>query len=80
MAATHSIDHPAFQEGCYLCKLRSVSIAPAAMPTRRDVRYTPTTELENGWKKDIPAYKELVKEGYQPNTVDGAAKLAEGIV
>lgn len=79
MSATHSLDHPGFVEGCWLCRMRSISIAPAALPTRRDVRYTSTDNLEKAWKKDIPAYKALVKEGYQPDTVDGASKIAETI-
>lgn len=75
MTATHSIEHTHFHENCYLCKLRSVSITPAATPTRRDVRYKATDDLEKGWQKDLPAYKTLVKDGLQPDTVDGAHEL-----
>lgn len=76
MAATHSLDHPTYVENCWLCKMRSVSVAPAAMPTRQDVRYSSTDQLERNWKKDIPAYKELVKQGIQPEQVDGCHDLA----
>ena len=75
MTATHSYDHRQPVEGCYLCKLRSVSISPAAMPTRQDVRYSATDELEKGWQKDIPAFKRLEKDGLNPGRVDGAAEL-----
>lgn len=75
MAADHYIRHPDPVEGCWLCKMRSVSISPHAMPTRRDVKFSPTDQLEKNWHKDIPAYKRLVKDGLQPNSVDGAAEL-----
>ena len=75
MTATHSQDHRQPVEGCYLCKLRSVSISPAAMPTRQDVRYSATDNLEKGWQKDIPAYKRLVADGLQPARVDGCAEI-----
>lgn len=74
MPATHSQDHRTHVPGCYLCKLRSVSISPAAMPTRQDVRFQATDDLEKGWQKDIPAYKRLVKDGLQPQQVDGCAE------
>ena len=54
----------------------SVQLAPAAMPTRQDVRYSSTDQLEKNWQRDIPAYKELVKQGIQPEQVDGCADLA----
>ena len=73
MPADHQYRHRAFHEGCYLCKLRSVSIAPAALPTRQDVRYTSTDQLEKGWQRDIPAYRRLVADGIQPPQVDGCA-------
>lgn len=75
MAATHSVDHPYPVEGCWLCKMRSVSVSPAAMPTRRDIRYSSTVQTEKNWNKDIPAYRRLVKEGIQPEGVDGCAEL-----
>lgn len=71
----HAQTHPYEVEGCYNCRLLSVSIAPAAMPTRRDVRYSQTTELEKNWNNDIPAYRRLVKDGIQPAHVDGAADM-----
>lgn len=58
---------------------RSVSISPAATPTRSGVRYAQTTQLEKNWNKDIPAYKRLVKGGVQPDTVDGASKLEQAV-
>lgn len=55
---------------------RSVQLSPALMPTRQDNRYVSTDQLEKNWQKDIPAYKELVKQGIQPEQVDGCADLA----
>ena len=75
MPATHSQDHRTYVEGCWLCKMRSVSVAPAALPTRQDVRYSSTDQLEKNWQKDIPAYKRLVADGLQPEQVDGCADL-----
>lgn len=75
MTATHRFDHPSFVEGCYLCRLRSVSISPAALPTRQDARFSSTDQLEKNWNKDIPAYKRLVADGLQPESVDGCADL-----
>ena len=71
----HAKRHPYFVDGCINCKLLSVSISPHALPTRRDVRFTATDQLEKGWQKDIPAYKRLVKDGIQPQQVDGCAAL-----
>jgi hypothetical protein len=75
MSLIHRQTHPEYVPGCINCKLLTVSISPAAMPTRRDVRYTATDQLEKGWHKDIPAYKRLVKEGLNPERVDGAAEV-----
>lgn len=75
----HRLTHETYVEGCLNCKLLTVSISADALPTRASGRYREIKKTEAGWHKDIPAYRELVKEGYQPDTVDGAAKLAEGI-
>ena len=56
---------------------RSVTIHPAAMPNRHNVRYTSERDMEKRWKKDLPAYKELADQGYQPPSVDGAAELRD---
>lgn len=79
MRGIHANTHPAFVPGCLLCKLLTVSVAPAATPTRNDARYAQTVELENQWNKDIPAYKRLVDNGLQPDTVDGAHELEQKV-
>lgn len=54
----------------------SVTIAPSAMPSRTGgLRAQQTNALAKQWDKDIPAYKRLVADGMQPNSVDGAADL-----
>lgn len=57
----------------------SISIAPAAMPTRSGPRYSDTTNLEKRWEADLPAYQRLVKGGVQPDSVDGAAELEKQV-
>lgn len=53
---------------------KSLQISPSVYPTRQDARYKPTDDLEKGWAKDIPSYKRLVKDGLQPQQVDGCAE------
>lgn len=57
-------------------KLRSISFAPSAMPSR-----APGAVLDGGresrWEKDIPAYRRLRKDGLQPKKVDGCAAVEQ---
>ena len=50
----------------------SPAIAADALPNKKHgVRAIDATE--RGWDKDMPAYKRLREQGYQPRHVDGAA-------
>lgn len=75
----HARTHPFFVEGCLNCKLLSVSISPAATPTRADNRYRATDDLEKQWNRDLPAYKRMVDAGIQPDTVDGAYEMEKSV-
>lgn len=35
-------------------------------------------DREERWQKDMPAYKRLRQQGYQPKTIDGAARIEAG--
>jgi len=41
-----------------------------------NTRPSATTLMERRWQKDMPAYKALRDQGYQPPSVDGCDKLA----
>lgn len=57
-------------------KLRSVSVAGSAMPTRRGV-VNQIQATEDRWAKDFPAYRRLRKEGLNPRSSTGAAELEQ---
>jgi len=76
MPADHSIRHRSYVDGCYLCKLRSVAVSSAATPSRSSaMQVQSTNDLAKRWDKDIPAYRRLVKDGLQPEGVDGCAEI-----
>lgn len=55
----------------------SVGIAPTATPTRSGgTRAQEIIDTEKRWDRDHAAYKTLVKQGIQPETLDGTADLA----
>lgn len=54
----------------------SISVAPSATPSRKggaDAARINAKEKE--WARDMPAYKNLRKNGVQPKSIDGAARL-----
>lgn len=60
---------------CFKAHLRGIQVAPSATPSR-NVQVVRMTEREKQWEKDMPAYRSLRDQGYQPKTIDGAADLA----
>jgi len=60
-------------EGCFGCKVASISFAPSTMPTRSDAGYT--EKATKKMHKDVAAYRRLRKNGLQPKTVEGSASL-----
>jgi len=57
-----------------LDRLRSVRITAQATPSRNP-RAVETENLQRRWDKDIPAYRRLVKDGLNPRSTDGSARL-----
>jgi|TARA_R110000868_G_scaffold274748_1_gene534391 hypothetical protein len=71
----HTETHPHLNvEGCFGCRIASVSIG-ANSTTTRGAQVSQTNTVERGWQKDMPAYKRLRKEGLQPKRIDGAAEV-----
>ncbi len=66
------LDHP----DCFGCRIASVRVSAAAMPTRHEA----TNNLTAAWDKQIrddEAYKTLRKQGYQPERTNGCHELAQ---
>lgn len=63
-------------EGCFGCRVASVSVAPSATPSRnRGAEAKATNEREQRWAKDHAAYKRMWNQGLSPKVLDGAADL-----
>lgn len=65
--------------GCCLDQLshyQSIGISAAALPTRKKPVIAKLRSDEN-FAKDGPAYKRLVKQGYQPDHIDGCAEIEQ---
>jgi hypothetical protein len=58
----------------YRDHILSISVSSAAMPTRRP-EANATNAKEARWHQDMPAYKRLRKNGVQPKSIDGAARI-----
>lgn len=65
----HPCDCPTYRE-----HLLSIGFAASAMPTRR-AEASKVNAKEKRWEADMPAYRRLRKDGLQPQTIDGAARL-----
>lgn len=52
----------------------TVGIGTGTMPTRHPGSAA-IEAREKRWDKDMPAYKRLRQQGYQPKTIDGAAHI-----
>lgn len=71
----HQETHPNLDvEGCFGCKVASVSISSAAMPQRKAHSHG-INQTEAQWDKDMAAYKRLRNDGLQPRKIDGAAAV-----
>lgn len=70
----HQRTHPAFVEGCFACRIATVSIAAAAMPYRREQTHTMITSWDKQMKDD-DAFRRLVKNGLHPPRTAGCAEL-----
>lgn len=65
--------HKEFVEGCFGCKVGTVQMNAGDASSRGDARAVKAREKR--WDKDMPAYKRLRQEGFQPPRIDGAAAL-----
>lgn len=55
---------------------RSITVAASATPTRKRT-VSAIDAKEKRWDRDMPAYRRLRKDGLQPKSIDGAAKLEQ---
>jgi len=72
----HHRTHPDPVEGCFACRITTVRISAAAMPTRHETLNT----LDASWAKqmrDDEAYKTLRRNGLQPRGTAGCHELAQ---
>lgn len=68
--------HPVPVDGCFACKLGSVMLAPSvAATTDWGAAALREKNKEKRWAADMPAYKRLRQQGYQPPSIDGSANL-----
>ena len=71
----HMETHPGLDvEGCFGCKVAGVRMG-ANTTTTKGARVQETEDRARRWDKDMPAYKRLRKQGYQPRGIDGAARI-----
>lgn len=71
----HKKTHPTLDvEGCFGCKVSSVQVSPAATPSRSPGAAA-INRKESGWERDMPAYRRLRSQGYQPQGIDGCGDL-----
>lgn len=75
----HQQKHPNLDvDGCFACKVAHVAIAPSATPSRRGGQVAATNAAtEKRWTAEHAAYKRLVRDGVQPDTLDGADRLEQ---
>lgn len=70
------IPHDCKGEGCFGCKIKSISIAASAMPTRSPEAariYKADRQLE----RDRSAFKAMREQGIQPARLKGASELQD---
>jgi hypothetical protein len=73
--ATHLLDEDGNHlPGCFPCKLKSISFAPSAMPTRHPEAARAAVK-DPKLEKDREAYRRLRRNGEQPKHVGGSAEL-----
>lgn len=67
--------HPLLDvEGCFGCKIAGVRMG-ANSTTTKGAEVASTDARAKRWDKDMPAYKRLRAQGYQPRAVDGSAEV-----
>lgn len=68
----HRERHPEFDEGCWACKVTTISVSAHATPNRRPepVRID---LADKRLERDLAAYRRLRHGGFQPQKIDGSA-------
>ena len=59
---------------CFPCRIKTVSIAPSALPTQHPSAAR-AKERDPKLEKDLTAYKSLREQGYRPKSTQGAHEL-----
>lgn len=75
MKRTHGVDHYT-PDDCFGCQVLTVGFSADCMPSRLP-RVVDSNNMEKQWGRDHAAYKRLVKDGVQPNSLDGAANVEQ---
>lgn len=70
----HREVHPTDVDGCFGCKVLGVRMG-ANTTTSRGAQVAEVNERAKRWDKDMPAYKRLRQQGYQPRSIDGSAEV-----
>lgn len=69
---------PSYSCKCQCASFREhalgVTVSMSAMPTRKPV-VVETTQREQRWERDMPAYKRLRDNGLQPKHIDGSGDM-----
>lgn len=79
MVKTHGVTHwdP---EGCWGCRIQTVSVAPSATPSRGGGGHAlSVNRMEQQWDKDMPVAKRLMDQGYDIKSIDGVAELEKRV-
>lgn len=73
----HQETHPNLDvEHCFGCKVANVRMG-ANSTTSRGASVAEANARAKRWDKDMPAYKRLRQQGYQPKGIDGAARVEQ---
>lgn len=64
----HQQVHPVYQDGCFGCRISSLSIGTSA-------QFNVEKRREATLSKDLDAYKRLRKNNVQPKCIDGASRV-----
>jgi len=77
LGVRHEQAHPRPVDGCFGCKALTLHVSPAAMAARtetdREYRFQRRLEAENNTDRD--AYARLRRNGLQPKSIAGSARL-----
>src|SRR5689334_12179498 len=77
--ADHCPAHDQYEDGCFRCKLHTIQLAPSATGTRTGREVAETNVREKQLHHDRDAYARLRKDGLQPSSVDGSARLESDV-